>query len=123
MSGFKSSNEGRRHKRWEIFEYALLQREGEESPEPGILVDLSLGGFQVRTKSLFEAGEKCHVVISWPGHENISIAAEVRYSKPMDEEKMHFIGLRFLPDTVDQRVALVNYIHDRFLADMERLAV
>lgn len=123
MSGFSSSQDGRRHKRWEIFEYALLVRENDDQPEPSIIVDLSLGGFQIRSKVAYADGEKCLVIITWPGHDSIEIAAEVRHCSYLPQEEMHFVGLRFLPETVDQRVSLVNYIHDRFLADMERLAV
>lgn len=115
--------ESRRYKRWDIFEYAMIEKEGADA-DPAIVVDLSLGGLQSRSKIQYEAGEICSVLIARSANDPIVIRAEVRYCRPVNEETGVFVtGLRFLPESVEQRISLVHYIHDRFLNDLERLAV
>lgn len=120
MSG---QGENRRYKRWGIFEYALITRTGTSEPEPAIVVDLSLGGFQTRSRHEYPIGEKCKVAIARELEPPIEIEAEVRYSTEIEETGLWMTGLKFLPSTLEQRVALVHYVHDRFINDLERLAI
>lgn len=122
MSNNKSV-ENRQYKRWDIFEYALVYKEGDQSPEPAIIVDLSLGGMQARSRRQYDAGEVCLISITDDENEQITTHAEVRYSYPLQGTDLHSTGLRFMPGSVEQRVALVNYIHQRFRNDIESIAI
>lgn len=118
----QTGNEGRRYKRWDIFEYALISREGEPDSEPAIIVDLSLGGLQVRSRTPFPAGDMCVVSIAEDNENSITTHAEVRYSYIIPDTDLYATGFRFMPGSVEQRVALVNYIHSRFQAGMDSIA-
>ena len=117
----QNGSEGRRYKRWDIFEYALIHREGEQHSEPAIIVDLSLGGLQVRSRTPYPAGDMCLVSIAEDDDTSISTHAEVRYSYVLPDSDLYATGFRFMPGSVEQRVALVNYIHTRFQEGMDSL--
>ena len=121
--GTNNQQEARRYKRWDIFEYALITTGASIDPEPVIIVDLSLGGFQCRSKAPYSSGEICIVSISRPDGEPLTVRAEVRYVAPIPQTALHIAGMRFNPASVEQRVSLVNYIHERFQADIERIAL
>ncbi len=109
-----TSNEGRRFKRWDVFEYALITPEGESSPEPSVIVDLSLGGIQVRGRKQYSPGSMVVITIAQDGDKRITTSAEVRYSYVMEESDLFATGFKFVPANMEQRVELVNFIHHRF---------
>ena len=123
VSEFFSGQENRRYKRWEIFEYAIVKSDTNPNPDPAVIVDLSLGGVQLRSRMPYSSGETCTVIITRDGIEPLEVAAEIRHSTQVEGSDLYATGVRFTPITVEQRVALVNYIHERFQADMERLGV
>lgn len=123
MNNFKSSPDSRRHKRWDIFEYALVTRQNGDAPEPAVIVDLSLGGFQARSKLSYTVGETVIIKIANDDFHSIEVSAEVRYSNPLPGTDLMATGLRFTPETAEQRVSLVNFLHERFQADIQRLSI
>lgn len=118
-----AGNENRRFKRWDIFEYALIFEENEVEPEPAIIVDLSLGGIQARSRRPFPAGGICLISIADGDNNSITTHAEIRYCHQLPNSELYSAGLRFIPGSVEQRVALVNYIHQRFQEDSDSLAI
>jgi len=119
----KQSSENRVYKRWDIFEYALLKQNDESLSEPAIIVDLSLGGLQVRGKRAYKEGEICEVSIIDDKDRQIVTNAEIRYSRPLPDSNIFVTGLRFAPGTTEERVSLVNYIHAKFQANADTLAM
>lgn len=119
----QNGNESRRYKRWDIFEYALVYLEENATAEPAIIVDLSLGGLQARCRKQYTAGETCQISIVDDHNRTISTHAEIRYSYPLPGSDLFATGFRFIPGSVEQRVSLVNYIHQRFQEDMDSLAI
>ena len=98
-----------------------MRPESDTESEPVIIVDLSLGGFQIRSKRTFHNGELCEISISDPDNDPLVVQAEVRYASEIPEVGLYGTGFRFHPATLEQKVALVNYIHTRFRMDVERL--
>lgn len=118
----QNGSESRRYKRWDIFEYALVYQEGQQLADPAIIVDLSLGGIQVRSRTQFPAGELCLISIAEDTESSITTHAEVRYSYVLPESDLYATGFRFTPGCIEQRIALVNYIHARFQEGMDSIA-
>ncbi|MBL8061280.1 MAG: PilZ domain-containing protein [Chthonomonas sp.] len=115
-----NGNDGRRFKRWDVFEYALITPEGENSPEPAVIVDLSLGGVQVRGRKQYPAGHTVVITIAQDGEKRITTNAEVRYSHTIDDSDLFSTGFKFVPANMDQRVELVNFIHHRFQEGLQQ---
>lgn len=122
LKDFNSTTETRRHQRWDIFEFAKIITEDQES-EPTIIVDLSLGGFQIRSKVAYTVGDTVVASIQHGEEEPLKVHAEVRYSTALPDSSLFATGLRFTPASGEERVALVNFIHERFRAEMSRMQI
>lgn len=106
--------ENRRHARFELFEYALLYRENDDESTSALIVDISVGGLQIRSKMPFRDGELCTLVIGRGWEPPLQVAVEVRYSYPIDESDLIATGLRYRPRDAQQRMDLVDYLHTVF---------
>lgn len=122
VANSEENNEGRRFKRWDVFEYALITPEGESTAEPTVIVDLSLGGLQVRGRTQYPQGSTCMIVISQDGDKRIVTSAEVRYSYPIEDSDLFATGFKFMPENMEQRVELVNFVHHRFQEGLQQSA-
>ncbi|MBX7134633.1 MAG: PilZ domain-containing protein [Fimbriimonadaceae bacterium] len=117
----RTKTDRREYSRFEILEYALMQREGDEEPQTCVVVDVSLGGLQVRTRSIFVAGEVATITIGRGGVRPVASRVEVRYVYQTEESDLYSVGLRFLPGEAKERMAMVDFIHDVFRQQGDRL--
>lgn len=117
----KQNEDGRRFSRFETLEYALLTSEGVDEPLPAVIVDISLGGLQLRTRVPLEPGDEYLMQIGQGGEHPIMTAVEVRYSAKIPHTGLHSVGVRFLPGHSEQRMRLVHYIHDAFARQGDQL--
>jgi c-di-GMP-binding flagellar brake protein YcgR len=111
----------RRYARFEMLEYVMVYREHEVEPETAVLVDISLGGAQTRSRHSMEVGEVCLLAIATGNSSTVTVTAEVRYCYPVKHSDLYAIGYRFLPETVEERLQLVDYVHDVFQRQGELL--
>ncbi|MBL8086769.1 MAG: PilZ domain-containing protein [Chthonomonas sp.] len=117
----QNTDDGRRFSRFDTLEYALLMSSGLDEPLPAIIVDISLGGLQLRTRVPLESGDEFLMQIG-QGYENpITTAVEVRYCAKIPHTGLHSVGVRFLPGHSEQRMRLVHYIHDAFAKQGDKL--
>lgn len=106
--------------RLEIFEYAIIEDQDSQTAS-AVIVDLSLGGMQVRTRDQFMTEESVRVQIYRSGLQPIIVKAEVRYCRNVDDDGMHAVGLRFRPEGMAQRIAIVDFVHGVFKLKGESL--
>lgn len=114
MTHEQASKEQRRHARFEILEYALVYPASEAGPIQAVVVDISLGGLQTRSRSSFLPGEQCLLVIGQGGEPPIRLNAEVRRCSLVENTSLYATGFLFKPETPEERTSLVNYIHEAF---------
>lgn len=114
----KKTADLRQHFRFDILEYAVFQVEGDNVP--AVVVDISLGGLQLRTRRSCQTGERSEIVIGQGGAPTIRAELEVRYCEPVGSD-LYAVGCRFLPASKEDCVTLVDYIHDVFRRQGERL--
>jgi len=111
----------RRHSRFEVLETALVYRSGQGAPIAALIVDISLGGLQTRGRDAFEMGEPCVVVVGRDGHAPLPVPAKVIFCLPVEESGLVATGFRFTPKTMEERMAIVQHVHDIFQKQGERL--
>ncbi len=111
----------RRHTRFELFEYAFIHVEGDPQSKRSVLVDVSIGGAQVRTRDQIEVGSTASLQITDGSGEPISVSSEVRYSYAIDGTDLYAIGFRFSPANPEEKAKIVRYVHDFFKAQGELL--
>lgn len=111
----------RKHARFEIFEFTQILCD-DPTPSPSLIVDISLGGLQTRSRRTFEVGQVCTLQIGRGGSDPLEINAEVCYSAPVEEgAELISTGFRFKPKNAADRMALVDYVHEIFQREGERL--
>lgn len=110
----KTPAEKRRHTRFEIVEYAHISRADQIDTVAGLIVDIGLGGLQAVSRTPFSPGEKCVLAIGRGGGDPLLVKVESRHIKPLDDAELYSVGFRFTPQSVDERMNLVDYIHSAF---------
>jgi c-di-GMP-binding flagellar brake protein YcgR len=114
------SNEQRQHLRYEVLDYALIYTDAEE-PIRSVVVDIGLGGLQVRTREPIPNGTSCDLKIGNMEHPPVSIRGEVRYVQPVPGCELYSVGIRFLPESHQQRADVAEYVHSVFQRQAETL--
>ena len=109
----------RRHVRYELIEFALLEADSVPDPIRCIIVDVSLGGLQIRSKCDLPVGVVCFLNISPLDRKPIRMRGEVRHSGPVEGTELVGSGFRFLPESQEERVAIMEYVHNAFLRRAE----
>ena len=120
-----STNENlelRKDARFELFEYAMVYPEGSYEPKRSVIVDISIGGAQVRSRHTFEPGTNCLLDIAQPdADEPFQIHAEIRYCNKIGDSDLYAVGFRFAPANTRERELIVNYVHAFFRLQGEAL--
>ncbi len=112
----------RRHTRYELVDFALLEARSLEEPVRCVITDVSLGGIQVRSKIAPPIGEHCVLHIAQLGRKPIKVRGEVRHSEFIEGSDLFGSGFRFLPETHEDRIEIMEYVHGVFLRRSELMA-
>lgn len=111
----------RRYARFEVLECAMIQ--GGEAAEPmsTVVVDIGLGGVQLRSREVLPVGSECRLLIGSHHGKTIELRGEVRYSRPMRDSDLVASGFRFMPATHEERLAVAEYVHGVFTRQADQL--
>jgi c-di-GMP-binding flagellar brake protein YcgR len=109
----------RKHVRYELIDFALLESASVSDPIRCVIVDVSLGGLQIRSKLALPLGEQCFLRIARLGKKPIKIRGEVRHSGDLKGTHLIVSGFRFLPEGQEERVAIMEYVHSVFVRRSE----
>ena len=115
-------NDQRRHVRYELIDFALLESDTLADPIRCVIVDVSLGGLQIRSKCALPVGRECYLRIARLGKKPIRIRGEVRHSGVVKGADLIASGFRFLPEDQDERVEIMEYVHSVFVRRTELVA-
>ena len=74
-------NDRRRHARFELLDYAIVTKDGDEESTRSVIVDISLGGLQLRSRQPFESGASYSLQIGRGETDPIIIIAEARQDR------------------------------------------
>jgi hypothetical protein len=112
----------RRYARFGILEYAMVFVRGSHEPLRSVIVDVGLGGLQILSRKPIEVGEICHLTIGKSDGSRLEVPGEVRFSKRLeDADGLFSTGMRFAPETHEQRSELVDYVHSVFQRQADML--
>ena len=123
MHNNSQQTDHRRHARFELLDYAMLEGNSTNliEPERAVVVDVSLGGLQIRSKALFADGEIYKLKVGRAESEPIEIVAEVRYSIKIEDSDLCATGFKVRPADNEQRISWVDYVHSVFQSQGEFL--
>ncbi len=123
MSVEHNRTDNRQHARFEILDYALMHCTNQSVPAGtrAIIVDVSLGGFQLRSRTQFDAQNLYHLVIGRCDGEPVNVTAEARYSVKVEGTDLYATGFKIRPEDNAQRIDWVDYVHAVFQSQGESL--
>jgi hypothetical protein len=113
--------DGRRFERFEILDYAMVNSPTCGDPFRSVIVDIGLGGLQLRSKEQLPVGETCELHIGRNGGEPLIVQGEVRYSRITDESGLFSSGFKFLPKSHEERASIAEYVHSVFMRQGEAI--
>jgi hypothetical protein len=111
----------RKFARFEVIECAMIYDDTRSEPYRAVVVDIGLGGLQLRSKEVLPVGDICQVHVGREGKKPLELPAEVRYSAQIENSDLIASGVRFMPQTHEQRVAVAEYVHSVFQQQGESL--
>lgn len=121
MSIEHNFNDRRKHARFELMDYAIVTKEGSPESTRSVIVDISLGGLQLRSRQPFEDNTSYQLEIGRGNNSPIVVHAESKHSQPVDESDLFSTGFRLTPKTAMERIEWVEYVHQVFKAQGELL--
>lgn len=113
--------EQRHYLRYQIFDYTAVLVPGVVEPISAMLVDIGLGGAQLRSQVRFP--DETHITMRLANEEGelIELRGEVRHCTEMGESGLFGSGIRFLPQDHSERMALASFVHGVFKRQRDRL--
>ncbi len=111
----------RRFLRYQIFDYTAITLDDTTETFHAMLVDIGLGGAQLRSKLPLADGASIRMRIGRNEGEPLEIRGEVRHCSAVPESDLFGSGIRFTPSTHAERVALAEFVHDVFQRQRDRL--
>ena len=121
MSSGQNHRDKRQHARFDLLEYALIQQGAKTETVRSVVIDVSLGGLQIRSRYQFDAGASYDLRIGRVSNEPLQIQAEVRYCIPIEGTDLYATGFRCIPENTKQRTEWVDYVHAVFQSQGEYL--
>jgi len=107
--------------RFEILDYAMVSLLAEEAAIRSVVVDVSLGGCQIRSREQFHPGQVYVLTIGRGNNHPVAIQATARYCKLMDDCDLYATGFQFKSGTASERIAWAEYVHEVFKEQGEML--
>jgi hypothetical protein len=113
----------RRYIRYEVLDYALAYVPAAPEAIHVVIVDIGLGGLQVRSRETLPIGAKCKIHVGSTDTPPLVLAGEVRHSMRVPKSDLIASGIRFLPKTHEERLVIAEYVHAVFQRQCDLLAM
>lgn len=114
--------DGRLFARFDFVECAMIYQGEDAEPYRAMLVDIGLGGVQLRSKETLPVEVPLYMKIGQDGKAPLTIRGMVRYCHAGDEDGMFVSGFKFAPQTHEERVSVAEYVHSVFQRQWEMMA-
>lgn len=115
--------DGRLFPRFEYLECAMIYREGSPEPYRAMIVDIGLGGVQLRSKEVLPINEELAIHIGQDQGQPLTVKGFIRYSHASDKEEHFYVsGFKFTPANHEERAAVAHYVHNVFTGQWNKLA-
>jgi hypothetical protein len=117
---YSKASDKRRFLRYEMLDYALVYAEGMEATK-AVVVDIGLGGLQLRSKVYLPLAAHVKIHIGRIHGDPLVLAGEVRHTGIVEGSELVGTGIRFCPDTHEDRLAIAEYVHGVFQRQCDKL--
>jgi hypothetical protein len=117
-----SQSDLRLYARFECIECAILYSSEREEPHRTTLMDIGLGGVQLRSKESLPVDVKLILHIGQNVGPILKLTGKVLYCNPAGSDGMHASGFKFTPESHEERVTIAEFVHEVFQKQWEILA-
>jgi hypothetical protein len=111
----------RRYLRYEILDYAQAFCGDRTDSTNCVIVDIGLGGLQLRSKQALPVGEMCAIQVGRLDKSPLILKGEVRHCGLIDDSDLYASGIRFMPQSHMDRMAIAEYVHEIFQRQCDKL--
>lgn len=118
----QSKSDLRLYARFEYVECAMIYETEESEPYRAMLVDIGLGGVQLRSKDMLPLETPLQMRIGQDGKAPLVAKGLVRYCYSEGNDGMFVSGFKFYPETHEERVAIAEYVHGVFQRQWQAIA-
>ena len=111
----------RRYLRYEILDYALVYCGDSSESTNCVIVDIGLGGLQLRSKQALPVGELCTIQVGRMDKDPLLLKGEIRHCGLLEDSELYSSGVRFMPQSHMDRMAIAEYVHEIFQRQCDKL--
>lgn len=119
---YTNASDKRRYLRYEVLDYALVT-DGFTENMNAVIVDIGLGGLQLRAKHQLPVGAKVKMQIGRLHQDPLQLVGEVRHTCGVDNSDLVAAGIRFCPETHEDRLSIAEYVHGVFQRQCDKLLI
>jgi hypothetical protein len=112
----------RRYIRYEMLDYVVVRPNNGTASSNSIIVDIGLGGLQLRTREMLPTGEHCTMEVGRVDSTPLVLKGEIRHSSAVPGSDLYASGIRFKPENHEDRIAIAEYVHAIFQRQCDLLA-
>lgn len=103
-------------------DYSVVEVPGVADASNAIIVDIGLGGLQLRTKDFMQVGQAVKINVGRMDKPPLVLKGEVRHNALIANSDLFGIGVRFVPENHEERMAIAEYVHSIFQRQCDLLA-
>lgn len=111
----------RQHARFDLLEYAMVYGSDPQNVVRSVVIDVSLGGLQVRSRQQFVAGDTYTLNIGRIDSKPLIVQAEARYSNQIEDTDLYATGFKCQSLSSVDKMDWVDYVHSIFKSQGESL--
>jgi hypothetical protein len=104
--------ERRRYLRYETLDVSTVHLA--DAWVSAVIIDVGLGGLQMRTRSPLPTGFSCDVFVGRQAGSPITLRCELRHCQKVTDSELYSVGVRFVPSSHADRLAIAEYVHGVF---------
>lgn len=113
----------RRYLRYEVLDYAVVFPDDGGDSCQTVIVDIGLGGLQIRSRTELPVGCKCRLHVGRLDKNPLVLRGEVRHTAAIKNSDLISTGIRFLPESHEERLAIAEFVHAIFQRQCDMLAL
>jgi len=104
----------RRYLRYDVLDYVVIDLNDSQHSVNAVIVDISLGGLQLRSRDVLPVGQICGIRVGCGDLLPLSLRGEIRHCNAMPDSDLHATGIKFMPESHSDRMAIAEYVHEVF---------
>ena len=118
----ENDSDKRRYIRYELLEYALAYLPSSVEPHNVVIVNIGLGGLQLRSRDSLPIGSNCLLHVGMIDSPPVLLPSVIKHCLPVPGSDLMSIGVRFTPRSHEERLTIAEFVHSIFQRQCDLLS-